>query len=115
MSTNQELSIKGTVSLEDFLKYNTYHSKTFTSIYFLISFIILWALGILFELPIPNDLLVWMIVSIPKAIQALILTILIFFALKKLLKRRATKEYESDQLLKTEINYKFNSEKITNK
>lgn len=118
MSTNDELSIKGTLSLEDFLMYNKYHSQKFIKIYFIFSFFTLSALLIIQEMPqlLGASLLFSAIVLIPKFILALILSFLVILFVKKIiLKRQATKEYESDQLAKTETCYTFSNEGVNQK
>ena len=112
MGNNEELSIKGTVSLEDFLKYNAYYNNRVLKRYFIYSFFILWAIAILQKMPLPSNLLLMMFVLIPQGIFALILSFLIFLTLNKALKRRAIKEYESDQIIKNEASYTANSEGI---
>ncbi|TRM12177.1 YcxB family protein [Lentibacillus cibarius] len=51
-------------------------------------------------------------VFIPQGVIALILSIIIFLVLKKMFKRQAIKEYESDRLVKNEASYTFSSEGI---
>jgi len=109
LTNYEELSIKGTVSLEDFLKYNAYYTNRVLKRYFIYSFIILWAIAILLKMPLPSNSLLLMFVLIPQGIFALILSFLIFLTLNKALKRRAIKEYESDQIIKNEASYTFNN------
>ncbi|MBU9713977.1 YcxB family protein [Evansella tamaricis] len=105
----QELSIKGTVSLEDFSKYNAYHSKKSTYTYFFIILIGFWVILFLLELLVPDNLLFY----IPKGVLALVISLITIFSVKKSLKQRAMKEYESDKRIKNEISYTFSGEGIS--
>ncbi|WP_078552038.1 YcxB family protein [Bacillus alkalicellulosilyticus] len=108
MTNGQELSIRGTVSLEDFIKYNTHHLKKFTYSYFFFSFFVFWLMALLLEFLMPDNLLF----TIPKAVLALIFSLILIYGVKKILKKRVIKEYESDQRIKNEISYVIHREGI---
>ncbi|MBU9722366.1 MULTISPECIES: YcxB family protein [Bacillaceae] len=108
MSNKKELSIKGTVRLEDFTKYNDYHSKKTTNAYFFLFFFCYWAILLLLELLMQDNFLFY----IPKWVLALIMSLITIYSVKKSIKKRAIKEYESDQRIKNEISYTFSNEGI---
>ncbi|SDB89752.1 YcxB-like protein [Pelagirhabdus alkalitolerans] len=109
MSTNQELSIKGKLTLEDFKMYNTHHLKKTVRMYFIICFVAMFAI---IHIPMSGDLfLIFIFAGIPSLI---ISSLLALFA-KTVNKRRAIKEYKSDQLIKHEINYIFSHDGIHQK
>lgn len=109
MSNNKRLSIKGTLSLEDFIKYNKYHLNKTVTIYFIICFFILFAI---IQGPLSGDLFFIIIFA---GIPSLIISSLLFLFAKTVNKQRAIKEFNSDQLIKKETMYSFSSEGIEQK
>jgi uncharacterized membrane protein (DUF485 family) len=103
---NKGITFGGTLSAKEFIRYNFYHSKKFIILYFwLILLMSLGFLGIKFSgqgiaLTLIGSLIT-VVIGIP------IFCIVIYF--------RARKEFNSDQLIKSEIQYVANDDGINQK
>lgn len=106
MKELEELSLSGKLTLEDFVKYNQYHTNKVLKVYFVICFIVLF---FVFQIPMSGD---WLPIALFAGLPSLLLSGLIYLYTSKVKKYQAIKEYKSDQLIKRDITYTFSSEGV---
>lgn len=107
MAFDEELSLSGKLTLEDFVQYNHYHVNKLLKGYFVLCFIVLF---IIFLIPMSGD---WLPILLWAGIPSLILSGLLYLYASKVRKHMAVKEYKSDQIIKHTISYTFSREGIT--
>lgn len=106
MNQGEELSLSGTLTLDDFIKYNYYHLNKTLKLYYIFCFIVLF---LVFQIPMSGN---WLPIVIWAGFPSLLLSSLLYYAVKKMKRHQAIKEYRSDQLIKKSITYRFSEEEV---
>jgi hypothetical protein len=93
----QTVSFGGTLSLEEFKKYNMYHMKTFNIQFMVLSFIFSFLFFYLMNLQVEFYSLIFL------SLLAVIITK--FLIINKVVELRSKREFESDKIIQNEIRY----------
>ena len=102
-----EIYVHGKLTSKEFIQYNILHTKKFRFRYFWLVYFLLFLL-ILLDIPfyLTDSLLI-------TAVVALFIALLVIWLVKRLIIRRAAKEYDSDTLIQQEIHITIHQQGIT--
>lgn len=98
LSHYEEIAISGTIKASDFVLTNMYHFKKALIRNTIFVFLLVWMLFMLLAGELISSV-------ISQGILALIVSFLAFFIWRVIIKRRALREYQSDQVIQHKIRY----------
>ncbi|UCZ53515.1 YcxB family protein [Bacillus shivajii] len=106
MTHKEEVTVSGALKLDDLLHHNRYHNKKFVLGYFLFAFILMFILS---ANAITGSLILVVIIN---GFIALLVAGTVTFIFIFLLRLKVSKEFKSDQMIKSEMTYTVNEEGI---